>query len=107
MATFLIQDVYNITGIGAVPVGRVESGILRIGMKANVDGNVIEIKTIEKHHVQIKEAQTGDNIGISVTVINQGSSVNQNTSFLKKLFGSSNSGYNLLKKYVRRSIEFI
>ena len=42
MATFFIQDVYRITGIGAVPVGKVESGILRVGMKANIDGKIIE-----------------------------------------------------------------
>ena len=107
MATFFIQDVYNITGIGAVPVGRVESGILRIGMKANLDGNTVEIKTIEKHHEQIKEAQTGDNVGISVKVINQSSSINQNTSFFKKIFCSPDRGYDILKKYSRRSIEFI
>jgi len=107
MATFFIQDVYNITGIGSVPVGKVESGILRIGMKANVDGKIIEIKAIEKHHKQIKEAQTGDNVGISVNVINQGLSTSQKVSFFKKLFGASNSEYNTLKKYVRRRIEFI
>jgi len=107
MATFFIQDVYNIAGIGAVPVGKVESGVLRIGMKANIDGKIIEIKSIEKHHEQIKEAQPGDNVGISVKVTSQGSSTSQKISLFKKLFGASNGEYDILKKHIRRSIEFI
>ncbi len=67
-----IQDVYNITGIGVVPVGRVETGVMKVGDKivvmpgregAGVQG---EVKTIEMHHEQIKEAIPGDNIGFSV-----------------------------------------
>ncbi len=107
MAIFFIQEVYNIAGIGPVPVGKVERGVLRIGMKANIDGKIIEIKSIEKHHEQIKEAQTGDNVGISVKVISQGSSTSQKMSLFKKLFGASNGGEDILKKYIRKSIEFI
>ena len=102
MATFFIQDVYRITSIGAVPVGKVESGILRVGMKANIDGKLIEIKTIEKYHQQIKEAQTGDNVGIGIKVISQSSSANQNVSFFKRIFSTSDGGYDILKKYVRK-----
>ena len=63
-----VQDVYTITGIGTVPVGRVETGILKIGekivfMPENVTG---EVKTIEMHHEQVKMAEPGDNIGFSV-----------------------------------------
>ena len=63
-----IQDVYSITGVGTVPVGRVETGILKPGDKvvfepAGVQG---EVKSIEMHHEQISQAEPGDNIGFNV-----------------------------------------
>ncbi len=67
-----IQDVYNITGIGVVPVGRVETGIMKTGDKVIVvpgrEGKGVrgEVKTIEMHHEQVQQATPGDNIGFSV-----------------------------------------
>ena len=67
-----IQDVYNITGIGVVPVGRVETGIMKVNDKIIVvpgrDGKGVsgEVKTIEMHHEQLTEAEPGDNIGFNV-----------------------------------------
>ncbi len=67
-----IQDVYNITGIGVVPVGKIETGIMKVGQKVIAmpgrEGNGVkgEVKTIEMHHSQQKEAEPGDNVGISV-----------------------------------------
>ncbi len=67
-----IQDVYNITGIGVVPVGRIETGVLKSGEKIIVvpgregKGITAECKDIEMHHEKIKEAIPGDNIGLSV-----------------------------------------
>ena len=67
-----IQDVYNITGIGVVPVGRVETGIMKLGDKVMVvpgrEGKGIagEVKTIEMHHEQLQQAEPGDNIGFNV-----------------------------------------
>ncbi len=67
-----IQDVYNITGIGTVPVGKVETGILKVGQKVKIlpgrEGNGIngEIKSIEMHHEQLKEAPAGDNVGLNI-----------------------------------------
>ena len=67
-----VQDVYSITGIGVVPVGRIETGVLKIGDKLTAmpgrEGTGVngECKTIEMHHEQMKEAGPGDNIGISV-----------------------------------------
>jgi elongation factor 1-alpha len=67
-----IQDVYNIPGIGVVPVGRIETGKMKVGDKIIVvparEGKGIEgeIKTIEMHHEQITEAIPGDNIGFNV-----------------------------------------
>jgi len=63
-----VQDVYSITGIGTVPVGRVETGVLKVGdsvvfMPANARG---ECKDIETHHTKITEAVPGDNIGFNV-----------------------------------------
>jgi len=63
-----VQDVYKITGVGTVPVGRVETGILNVGDKlifqpADVSG---ECRSIEMHHEQISQALPGDNIGFNV-----------------------------------------
>jgi elongation factor 1-alpha len=67
-----IQDVYNITGIGVVPVGRVETGILKLNDKVIIvpgrEGKGVrgEVKTIEMHHEQLQTAEPGDNVGLSV-----------------------------------------
>jgi elongation factor 1-alpha len=63
-----VQDVYSITGVGTVPVGRVETGILKEGdiilfMPANKQG---EVKSLEMHHTRIPKAEPGDNIGFNV-----------------------------------------
>jgi len=63
-----IQDVYSIKGVGTVPVGRVESGVLKVGDKVIFEppGVVGEVKSIEMHHEPLKEAYPGDNIGFNV-----------------------------------------
>jgi elongation factor 1-alpha len=63
-----IQDVYNITGIGAVPVGRIETGILKVGAKVSFQpANAVgEIKSIEMHHEMMDSAEPGDNVGFNV-----------------------------------------
>lgn len=63
-----VQDVYSITGIGTVPVGRVETGVMKVGddvvfEPAGVSG---EVKTIEMHHETIDKAEPGDNVGFNV-----------------------------------------
>jgi elongation factor 1-alpha len=63
-----VQDAYTISGIGTVPVGRVETGTMKPGdkiifMPAKAVG---EVKSIEMHHQEIKEAVPGDNIGWNV-----------------------------------------
>jgi elongation factor 1-alpha len=63
-----LQDVYKIGGIGTVPVGRVETGILKPGMvvtfaPANLS---TEVKTVEMHHEAMPEALPGDNVGFNV-----------------------------------------
>ncbi|MFT4304203.1 MAG: translation elongation factor EF-1 subunit alpha [Candidatus Woesearchaeota archaeon] len=67
-----IQDVYNITGIGVVPVGKVETGIMKVGAKVTAmpgrEGKGVpgELKSIEMHHEQHQEAEPGDNVGFNV-----------------------------------------
>jgi len=67
-----IQDVYNITGIGVVPVGRIETGVMKVGQKVMIvpgrEGKGVpgEVKSIEMHHEQVQEANPGDNVGFNV-----------------------------------------
>ncbi|HLF53670.1 MAG TPA: translation elongation factor EF-1 subunit alpha [Candidatus Nanoarchaeia archaeon] len=67
-----LQDVYEITGIGTVPVGKIETGTMKIGQKIialpgrsgkGVEG---EVRSIEMHHEQMTEAEAGDNVGINI-----------------------------------------
>lgn len=63
-----VQDVYSITGVGTVPVGRVETGVMKINdtiifQPAGVTG---EVKSIEIHHQQLPQAGPGDNVGFNV-----------------------------------------
>ena len=63
-----LQDVYKIGGIGTVPVGRVETGVLKPGCvvvfaPANI---TTEVKSVEMHHKAFAEAVPGDNVGFNV-----------------------------------------
>ena len=68
-----IQDVYKIQGIGTVPVGRVETGILENNMQLYFSPNdvISECKSIEMHHQQLKQAGPGANIGFNVKNVNK------------------------------------
>ncbi|MAG91581.1 translation elongation factor EF-1 subunit alpha [Candidatus Woesearchaeota archaeon] len=72
-----IQDVYNITGIGVVPVGKVVTGVMKVNDKVTVvparegKGVTCEVKTIEMHHEQLQSAEPGDNIGFNVRGIDK------------------------------------
>ncbi|MDG6915530.1 MAG: translation elongation factor EF-1 subunit alpha [Nitrososphaerota archaeon] len=63
-----IQDVYTITGVGTVPVGRVETGHMKVGDPVVImpEGLPAEIKSIETHHTAMQEAFAGDNIGFNL-----------------------------------------
>jgi len=63
-----LQDVYKIGGIGTVPVGRVETGVIKPGMTVcfgPVD-KVTEVKSVEMHHESMAEAVPGDNVGFNI-----------------------------------------
>ena len=63
-----LQDVYKIGGIGTVPVGRVETGIIKPGITAQFapSGVKTEVKSVEMHHESLAEAVPGDNVGFNV-----------------------------------------
>ncbi|MAE49462.1 translation elongation factor EF-1 subunit alpha [Candidatus Pacearchaeota archaeon] len=67
-----LQDVYEITGIGTVPVGKIETGVMKVGQKVVVlpgrSGTGIEgeVRTVEMHHEQLPQAEAGDNVGINI-----------------------------------------
>jgi len=66
-----IQDVYTITGIGTVAVGRIETGRCRAKMKVwcSPAGKEGEIKSVEAHHIELKEGLPGDNVGVNIAGI--------------------------------------
>lgn len=63
-----LQDIYKIGGIGTVPVGRVETGVLKPGMVVTFapTGLSTEVKSVEMHHESLPEAVPGDNVGFNV-----------------------------------------
>jgi len=63
-----IQDAYRIKGTGVVPVGRVETGVLKKGDKIIIMPTEFkgEIRSIEMHHEEIPQAVPGDNVGFSI-----------------------------------------
>jgi len=63
-----LQDVYKIGGIGTVPVGRVETGILKPGQVITFApvNLTTEVKSVEMHHQSLDEALPGDNVGFNV-----------------------------------------
>ena len=63
-----LQDVYKIGGIGTVPVGRVETGILKPGMNVTFAPADVksDVKSVEMHHTSVPEAIPGDNVGFNV-----------------------------------------
>merc|ERR1712046_155128 len=92
-----LQDVYKISGIGTVPVGRVETGVIKPAMTCTFGplGTTTDVKSVEMHHEQVQEAIPGDNVGfnvkgLSVTDIKRGyvasdakNSPAMNTEFFK------------------------
>jgi len=63
-----IQDVYTISGIGTVPVGRIETGVMETGDNVSFQPSDVggEVKTIEMHHEEVPKAEPGDNVGFNV-----------------------------------------
>jgi elongation factor 1-alpha len=63
-----LQDVYKIGGIGTVPVGRVETGVIKPGMNVTFapTGVTTEVKSVEMHHTVVSSAKVGDNIGFNI-----------------------------------------
>ena len=63
-----LQDVYKIGGIGTVPVGRVETGVLKPNMVVTFapSGITTEVKSVEMHHEAMEQAVPGDNVGFNV-----------------------------------------
>lgn len=63
-----VQDVYTITGVGTVPVGRVETGKMKVGDTVIImpEGLTAEVKSIETHHTPMQETMAGDNIGFNL-----------------------------------------
>lgn len=59
---------FLLAGIGTVPVGRVETGILKPGMVVTFapPNLTTEVKSVEMHHESLSEALPGDNVGFNI-----------------------------------------
>ncbi len=68
-----VQDVYDIKGIGVVPVGRIETGVMKPGDQIVFmpSGAKAEVKSVEMHHKQMTQAEPGDNVGFNVRGISR------------------------------------
>ena len=66
-----IQDVYKIQGIGTVPAGRVETGVLKPGMVVTFSPSNVttEVRSVEMHHETLEEAIPGDNVGFNIKAV--------------------------------------
>merc|ERR1711934_213040 len=69
-----LQDVYKIGGIGTVPVGRVETGIIKAGMVVTFAPAAVttEVKSVEMHHETLSEGNPGDNVVFNVKDVRRG-----------------------------------
>merc|ERR1712210_142437 len=69
-----LQDVYKIGGIGTVPVGRVETGVIKPGQVVTFApvGLSTEVKSVEMHHESLPEAVPGDNVGFNIKNVKRG-----------------------------------
>merc|ERR1712188_273149 len=63
-----LQDVYKIGSIGTVPVGRVETGVIKPGMVVTFAPPMVttEVKSVEMHHESLDQAEPGDNVGFNM-----------------------------------------
>ncbi|KEH38842.1 GTP-binding elongation factor Tu family protein [Medicago truncatula] len=64
-----LQHVYKIGGVGTVPVGRVETGVLKPGMVLTFAPTGLQsgVKSVQMHHENISEALPGDIVGLHLT----------------------------------------
>jgi len=95
-----IQDVYTITGVGTVPVGRVETGVMKVGSTVVIapGGATAEVKSIETHHTAIQQAQAGDNIGFNLRGISKDDIARGD------VLGSPNGPPTVAKEFIARII---
>jgi elongation factor 1-alpha len=95
-----VQDVYTITGVGTVPVGKVETGVLKVNdtIVFEPSGVTGEVKSIEIHHQQLPEAKPGDNVGFNVRGVDK--------SQVKRgdVVGHSNSPPTVVKEFTAQIV---
>jgi len=95
-----VQDVYTITGVGTVPVGRIETGKIKVGDSVSImpEGLTAEVKSIETHHTAMTEAMAGDNIGFNLRGVAK-------TDFRRgSVLGPSNNPPTIAKEFLAQII---
>jgi len=67
-ACHVIHECSIFTGIGTVPTGRVETGILKPNMMVNFapQNLTTEVKSVEMHRVELEAGTPGDNVGFNI-----------------------------------------
>jgi elongation factor 1-alpha len=63
-----VQEVYTIRGVGTTPVGKVETGTLKVNddIIFMPSGEKGKVNSIETHYMRLDQAGPGDNIGFNV-----------------------------------------
>jgi len=63
-----VQEIYTIRGVGTTPVGKVETGTLKVGddIVFMPSGEKGKVNSIETHYTRLEKAGPGDNIGFNV-----------------------------------------
>jgi serine/threonine protein kinase len=68
-----LGDVYTISGMGTVSVGRIETGTLATGQSVSVRPSDVSgtVETIEMHHEEVPDADPGDEVGFSISRVSK------------------------------------
>lgn len=108
MATFSIEDVFEIQGRGVVLTGTVAEGSVKIGLRAEVSGGVeLYVEGIERFNKSEGEALAGEAAGLLVRVENIPGGAEESQPWLKKMFSSpKNPAVSLLQTLKNKTVEF-
>ena len=69
-ATFLLQDIFHIIGVGVIFAGEVKSGVIDLNSRVFLGDKNYSVSGIEAKNQKVHQAQTGQNVGIALAGAN-------------------------------------